>query len=177
MCAAVVAQQVSFLGEAPAGPQARRAGPFPSLLSFRMVRRALPAEAREVAANPFRGPEDVALFVRPLLEDEPSEVMLAVFVDTKHHITGVAVVGRGGLDHVPCDPREVFRAAILANAACVILAHNHPSGDPEPSAPDIAVTERLAKCGELMGIALLDHLVTGARGRFVSLKARGVIPD
>ena len=147
--------------------------PAPALL--RIVRDPLPAEAREAAAA-IHGPADVIGVVMALLSSEPSEVMLAVSLTAKHRVIGVSVVGRGGLDHVPCDPREVFRAAFLANAAAVILAHNHPSGDPEPSAPDLEVTRRVTDAGRLLGIPLLDHVIVGD-GCFVSMRSMGHLTD
>jgi DNA repair protein RadC len=72
-------------------------------------------------------------------------------------------------------PREVFKPAILAGSAALLLAHNHPSGDPEPSAEDIALTRRLTSAGQLLGIEILDHLILGEAGRFVSLRERGVL--
>ena len=145
--------------------------PCPAML--RIIRDPLPMEAREVATR-IHGPEDVIGVVTPLLRHEPSEVMVCVHLTTKHRVIGVSVVGRGGIDHVPCDPREVFRPAILANAAAVILAHNHPSGDPEPSPPDLEVTRRIEDAGRLLGIPLLDHLIVGD-GRHVSMAVEGHI--
>lgn len=130
---------------------------------LRVVRDPLPQEARE-AAMQVQGPQDALAVVEPLLWAEPSEVMLAVLLTAKHGVIGVHTVARGGIDHVPCEPREVFRAALLANAAAVILAHNHPSGDPTPSQKDRDVTRRIAAAGRLLGIPLLDHLVVGDRG-------------
>jgi DNA repair protein RadC len=72
-------------------------------------------------------------------------------------------------------PREVFKPAILAGSAAILAAHSHPSGDPEPSAEDIALTRRLAAAGQLLGIDLLDHIILGEAGRFVSLRERGVL--
>ena len=71
--------------------------------------------------------------------------------------------------------REVFKPAILAGAAAILLAHNHPSGDPEPSAEDLALTRRLKAAGDLLGIAILDHIIVGELGRFVSLRERGAV--
>jgi DNA repair protein RadC len=84
------------------------------------------------------------------------------------------VVSVGCLTSSLVHPREVFREAVSARAAAILLFHNHPSGDPEPSAEDLSLTRRLASAGSLMGIEVLDHLVLGA-GRFVSLKQRGVL--
>jgi len=69
----------------------------------------------------------------------------------------------------------VFKPALLAGASALLVAHNHPSGDPEPSADDLALTRRLVSAGNLLGIELLDHIVLGENGRFVSLRDRGVI--
>jgi DNA repair protein RadC len=89
-------------------------------------------------------------------------------------------VSLGSLNASIVEPREVFKAAILASAAGVILAHNHPSGDPTPSSEDVAITKRLVKAGELVGIAVLDHIIMGQRiqGReqdFVSLRELGLM--
>jgi len=86
----------------------------------------------------------------------------------------VQLVALGGLNAAGIEPREVFRGAIAAGAAAVVLAHNHPSGSPEPSEDDLRLTRRLAACGETLGVRLLDHLVLGD-GRYVSLRERGAI--
>jgi DNA repair protein RadC len=138
---------------------------------LRVVREPLPNYGSPTISNP----KTAYRFLLPILGPEPSEVMLALLLTVKHQVLGIAEVGRGGLDAVPCEPREVFRAAILANAACIVLAHNHPSGDPEPSREDIMVTERLLQAGEILGIPILDHVIVGERG-FVSLTERGIIP-
>lgn len=70
-------------------------------------------------------------------------------------------------------PREVYREAILNSAAGVIVAHNHPSGDPTPSREDLEITERLYKTGEIMGIGLIDHVIVGESGQYYSMKERG----
>ena len=141
---------------------------------LRIVRDPLPATAREAAVQ-VQGPQDALSVVGPLLRAEPSEVMLAVLLTAKHAVIGVHTVARGGIDHVSCEPREVFRAALLANAAAVILAHNHPSGDATPSNRDIDVTRRIAAAGRLLGIPLLDHLVVGD-GSWTSLAEHCVAP-
>ncbi|GJL59715.1 MAG: hypothetical protein NPIRA03_25720 [Nitrospirales bacterium] len=92
------------------------------------------------------------------LDREEFRVLL---LDTKHKVLGVHTVSVGSLTVSIVHPREVFKAAILANAAAIIGVHNHPSGDPTPSPEDHALTQRLAKAGALLGIRLLDHVVIG----------------
>lgn len=137
----------------------------------RWVRVALVREGRvgEYRAGTIRDPQDVALVVEPLLRCEPQETMLALLLDTKHRPNAIHMVSRGGLDHCPCDARAVFQPAILANAAGVILAHNHPSGDPTPSKQDVRLTARLIDAGEIVGVDVLDHLVIGDRA-WVSIR-------
>jgi len=137
-------------------------------LGRRAARAAVPTPFR------FRGPEDVAgglILEMGSLDREQFRVLL---LDSKHGLIGTEVVAVGGLDHVPADPREVFKPAVRRSAAAVIVAHNHPSGDPEPSAQDLALTDRLLDAGRVLGIALLDHIVV-ARGGYVSLAARGLV--
>ncbi|MQA31759.1 MAG: DNA repair protein RadC [Luteitalea sp.] len=117
-------------------------------------------------------PPESAAFLIPLLQEEPSEVFVAVFMSTRQRVIAYHEVSRGTIDSTVVHPREVFKAAILANAAALILAHGHPSGDPTPSADDIELTRRLAAAGTLLGIEVLDHLVIGD-GRYVSFKELG----
>lgn len=117
-------------------------------------------------------PEDAAELLVPALLDRDRERCLALLLDTKHRLLASVTVSVGSLDRTFMAPREVYRDALLANAAAVVLGHNHPSGDPEPSRDDEQVTRRLARAGELLGVDLLDHLVVGGR-RWVSLARRG----
>jgi DNA repair protein RadC len=119
-------------------------------------------------------PESAAAVLVPLLAGRDREHCVAALVDTKHRLLGTTVVSIGSIDHTFMAPREVYRDALVANASAVVLAHNHPSGDPDPSADDQAVTRRLAAAGELVGVDLLDHLVV-AGDRWVSLARRGVV--
>lgn len=95
------------------------------------------------------------------------EEFLVVLLDAKNTLLGFHVVSVGSLTASIVHPREVFKAAILSNAAAVILVHNHPSGDPVPSAEDLSITTRLCQTGEVIGIKVLDHVVIG-EGRYVS---------
>jgi DNA repair protein RadC len=124
------------------------------------------------AAPVFRVAEDAARFLLPRYGARPVETFGLLALDVRQRLRREAVVSVGCLTSSLVHPREVFQEAILARAAGLILFHNHPSGDPEPSAEDLALTRRLASAGALLGIEVLDHLVLGA-GRFVSLKQRG----
>jgi DNA repair protein RadC len=117
-------------------------------------------------------PADVAALLRERLDLEPVEVCLVLLLTTKQHVLGVHELGRGTLDSCLMHPREVFKAAILANAAGVIVAHNHPSGDPSPSPDDVALCTRLRDAGTLIGIDLLDFVIIG-QGRYCSFKEMG----
>ena len=113
----------------------------------------------------------------PLLSDyfmyHDREEMLAVLLDAKHKIIGLHTVSIGSATFAIVHPRETFKAAIVGHAVALILAHNHPSGDPTPSQEDRALTKRLREVGELVGIPVLDHLVIGDGGRYVSFADRG----
>ena len=85
-------------------------------------------------------------------------------LDSRHRILGITEISRGTLTASLVHPREVFKAAILANAAAIIVAHNHPSGDVTPSSEDDKVTKRLREAGKVMGIRVLDHVIVGPMG-------------
>ena len=119
-------------------------------------------------------PEDAYAIVAPLLSGRDREHCLLVNLDTKHRLLAVATVSIGTVDHTFMGPREIFREALLAGASAVFLAHNHPSGDPTPSADDRQVTRRLAQAGATLGVDVLDHVVVGAE-EFVSLARLGIL--
>jgi DNA repair protein RadC len=120
------------------------------------------------------GPDDVASFVGPRLRGEQREHFLVLLLNARHEVIGRETVSVGSLNASIVHPREVFKPAITASAAAVILVHNHPSGDPEPSEEDLAITKRLAEAGELLGIQVLDHVIVAKRG-VVSLRVRKII--
>lgn len=103
---------------------------------------------------------------------EDREVFLAVSLDTKKTTIHLERVSVGSLDAAIVHPREVFKSAVLVGASCVLLAHNHPSGDPDPSREDIVMTKRLAEAGKILGVEVLDHIVVG-RDCGISLKEQG----
>jgi DNA repair protein RadC len=119
-------------------------------------------------------PEAAAEVLVPPLAAADRERCLSAVLDTKHRLLAVVTVSVGSLDRTFMSPREVFRDALLHNAAALVLAHNHPSGDPEPSRDDEQVTRRLVRAGDLVGVPVLDHLVVGGQ-RWVSLARRGLV--
>lgn len=103
------------------------------------------------------------------LEQEHLRVLL---LDTRNHVLSSPTISIGSLNSAVVGMRELFRAALRENSAGLIVAHNHPSGDPSPSTEDIRTTKEMIQAGKLLGVAVLDHLIIG-RGRFVSLKEQG----
>ncbi len=108
------------------------------------------------------------------LQDLQQEHLVVIFLNTKNEIIKKETIFVGSLNQSIAHPREIFRGAVRYSAARIILAHNHPSGNPDPSKKDIQFTERMVACGEMMGIELLDHLIIG-RNEYISLKEIGKI--
>ena len=102
------------------------------------------------------------------------EVVILITLNTKNIVTGYFEVHRGTINTSLVHPREVFKRALLNNASNIMVAHNHPSGDPNPSKEDIQITERLKEAGNLLGINLLDHIIVGD-DKYISLKEKGVL--
>lgn len=123
-------------------------------------------------ATAIHGPGDVAQLFMEEMRHLDREHFRAALLNTKNQILKVVTVSIGSLNASIVHPREILKPAIMASAASIILVHNHPTGDPTPSREDVEFTRRFAKCGELLGIQLLDHIVIGA-GRFNSLKEAG----
>src|SRR5579871_2009807 len=120
-------------------------------------------------------PAVAAKLLTEYLQGADREHFVVILLDSKNRVIGITTVSVGILDSSLVHPREVYKPAILCNAASILVAHNHPSGNPEPSPEDKRVTERLHQAGEILGIDLLDHVILGEEGHFVSLKQRGVI--
>jgi DNA repair protein RadC len=116
---------------------------------------------------------DAVALMAPLVESEAVEVGYVICLTVRLEVIGYHQLSRGSLTEVVMHPREVYKAAALANAASVVLVHNHPSGDPTPSPDDLHITNRLKEAGDLMGIELLDHVIIGSRNRFVSIRELG----
>ncbi|HEV8338693.1 MAG TPA: DNA repair protein RadC [bacterium] len=123
----------------------------------------------------IHSPADAAALLAPQMATLDREHFRAVLLNTKHEVLAVVEVAVGSLDSAPIHPREVFKEAVRRSAAAVIVAHNHPSGNPEPSGDDLVITDRLRAAGQIVGIDVLDHLIIG-HGRSVSLRERGLLP-
>ena len=122
-------------------------------------------------------PEDIAPGVCRYLERADREHFVVIMLATNCRIIGINTCHIGSLDSSVVSAREVFKPAILANAAKIVAAHNHPSGSLQPSTADIRVTRRLVEAGGLLGIPVLDSLIIGHDGEFASLAAKGIIRD
>ena len=137
-----------------------------------LAKRLMRRESRSIEV--IHGPEDAAHFAMPYFKQEQKEHFAILMLNTKNHILGLQDISVGSLTASVVHPREVFETAILHHSAAIILLHNHPSGDPNPSREDIAVTQRLVKAGKLMDIAILDHIIIGGSS-FVSMKEKDLL--
>ncbi|WP_306798663.1 RadC family protein [Oceanobacillus saliphilus] len=122
----------------------------------------------------IRSPDDGADYIMEEMRNLTQEHFVVLFLNTKNQIIHRQTIFIGSLNASIVHPREVYREAIKRSAASIIVAHNHPSGDPAPSQEDIHVTRRLVESGKLIGIELLDHIIIGDR-KFVSLKEKGYL--
>ncbi len=158
-------------GLAELGPLgARRAGAVVASVELgQRVAAALPAPRWQV-----RAPTDLAERLLPAMAHLESEELRVVLLTTKNTVIAMATVYVGNLAGSSVRVGEVFREAVRRQAASVVVAHNHPSGDPAPSPEDLRITRDLADAGRLLDIELLDHLVIG-RGRWVSMRALGAL--
>lgn len=124
----------------------------------------------------IRSPHDAIDLIRDLIGDEDREVFLVLVLNTKNMINAVHRCHVGSLNASVVHPREVFKSCILNNGASLIVAHQHPSGDPTPSREDLEVTKRLKEAGNILGIELLDHIIIGGNSnKSKSLKEQGYI--
>ncbi|MEX0803797.1 MAG: JAB domain-containing protein [Candidatus Binatia bacterium] len=127
--------------------------------------------AAYLPANPFTSSRDVWDYFSAL-EDEPREVVIATYLNNKHHVLSIEEISRGTLTASLFEPRAILQGALLTNAAALIILHCHPSGDPKPSPEDISVTKSLKQLADMLPIRFLDHIIIG-RNSYVSLKDSG----
>jgi DNA repair protein RadC len=149
--------------------EARAAQVMAALEIGRRVLASRPAERPQITS-----PRDAAHFLMPEYSARAVEQFGLLMLDTRHRVLRTSVLTVGTLDCAAVQPRDVFRQALLASAAAVVMFHNHPSGDPQPSGEDIELTRRTVAAGELMGIRVVDHVVLGD-GRYCSLKESGYL--
>lgn len=133
-----------------------------------------PTGRNDSKAWQVRCPQDVFDLLAPEMEALPQEQMRVVLLDSRNRVLDVVMVYQGNVNTAVVRTAELFRDAIVANAPAVILVHNHPSGDPDPSPEDVKLTKDAAQAAQLLSIDLLDHVILGL-GRFVSLKDQGVL--
>ena len=136
-------------------------------LSKRMS--ALKNEKRDLVNNPIQAAELLAGEMRFLKQ----EVLRVILLDVKNKVISIPEISRGGLSSSIVHPREVFKEAIRRSSAAMILVHNHPSGDPTPSADDISITKKLIKTGRIIGIKVIDHIII-AGDKYLSFKEKNL---
>ena len=143
-----------------------------------MVARLL-LVAEETSLDSVVAPEDVYAIVAPLLVGKTCENLVVVALNKRRHLLNAEILTVGSDAFTIVDPRQIFRWALMqgpSGASAIVLAHNHPSGDPTPSAQDKDVTKRISSAGRVLGIQLIDHIVVGGTS-FVSLAERGELPS
>lgn len=149
------------------------------LCGLRLVRETpIPGAYAPDRRSPIRSPRDAVALLAPFFEREPdTECFCIIPLDAQHRAIfgGPVVVARGILNSTLVHPREVFKAAFVAGAAAIILAHNHPSGDVSPSADDRNVTDQMVAAGRLLDLPVHDHLIVGAGGRYTSFAETGLL--
>ncbi len=133
------------------------------------------ATRRIAQGDAIGDPADVYHHFYPRLRHALCECFYILLLDGRHRLSREVLVSKGTLTASLVHPREVFRPALREAAASIVLVHNHPSGDPTPSAEDLAVTERLVRAGEILGVGVLDHVVVAEQG-YRSLREIGAFP-
>ncbi len=142
------------------------------LAAIELGRRTVAASSEITCC--LQSPEDVASLLMPRMQDLEKETMVVVLLTTRNTVIGEPIeIYRGSLNSAMVRISEILRPAIRANAAAIIVAHNHPSGDSTPSPEDVRVTKAVVEAAELLDIDVLDHLIIG-RGRYTSLKSKGL---
>src|SRR5262249_14297882 len=141
-----------------------------------IVRVALVKEGHVPCYNQqIRSSADASAFLHTYLADVDREHFVIILLNQKNRVIGVNTVSVGSLTASIVHPREVFKGAILSNAASIICGHNHPSSDCQPSREDRAITTRLVEAGKLLGISVLDHVIIGGDGRYFSFADEGLL--
>jgi len=127
-------------------------------------RIALLREKEQTKTVSITGPDQVYELVKDEIAISDREVLIVLLLSTRLTLVGVETVAIGSLNTCSVPARELFKGAILANAASIVLCHNHPSGDLEPSPSDIELTRNMARCGQMLGINIRDHVIVSPKG-------------
>jgi DNA repair protein RadC len=122
----------------------------------------------------IKDPQSVVKAIRASIKDKAKEHFKLILLNPRNKIIGISTVSVGTLNTSLAHPREIFKEAIIHNAMSVVLAHNHPSGDPEPSEDDLKITKRLVEAGKILGIEIIDHIIIG-KNNFCSFKEKGLL--
>ena len=166
-------QTLSHLGPAEI---ARTPGVGPAKAVRIAAAMELGRRARQLPPNPsFAHAHDAAAWLTPRLGHLDHEELWVLALDRRHRLRGVRRVAQGGVHGCGASPRDMLRGALLDGAATMLIAHNHPSGNPTPSEEDLRTTLEERDAGRLVGLPLLDHLVVTETGRYVSMLARGIL--
>lgn len=144
-------------------------------ISFFNLRVVKETSGRYDVRKKIQSPNDIFNIAQNVIRcnEYAEENLWLITLDTKNNITGIFTVSTGSLNSSIAHPREIFKRAVLQNAASIIICHNHPSGDPAPSREDINTTKRIYDAGKILGIELLDHVIIGDN-KYTSLKEKGV---
>lgn len=166
------------VGEALEGQPYEASTPTPELLTaktgplarpaIKMIETKLSGAWAAAVSGTIATPGQAAAILHGLIGEADREHFVALYLNNRHQITHAHIVSRGTAQSAPVHPREVFKAAVLANAAAVVVGHNHPSGDVHPSADDRALLDRLKTAGDVLGISVLDALIVGPNRMFHS---------
>ena len=140
--------------------------------ALELGKRALSEHAEELPI--IRSPADAAQIFMPEMSGLLQEQMRVLLLNVKNRVVGITTVYQGSIHTTVIRVNELFREAVRQSCAGIIVAHNHPSGDPTPSPEDVAVTREIVQSGKILDIEVMDHIVIGASGKWVSLKERGL---
>jgi len=146
---------------------------------IKQVRAVLELSRKYAARTPeikkINNAKDTYALLAPLMQDLDQEVIRCILLNKRRGVLATPLITMGTLSSCSVDPREVFKEAIRINAHSLIMAHQHPSGDPSPSQPDISTTQRVKDAGKILGIEVIDHVIIGKEGRYFSFFEGGLL--
>jgi len=129
--------------------------------------------SQQSRVSKITGPMDCYKLLEPLMRNLEQEIVRLILLDENHNVLATPVVTIGTLDSSLVHPREVFKYAIRDNATAIVMAHQHPSGDPTPSNHDFQATERIVRAGKILGVEVVDHIILGFAGKYFSFLENG----